>query len=335
MIKAWVTGRMHAEVETRERAEAKIAKWRAVLANIVDGSAAYGSRTPIANVPSWATLEVVTGGFATGRLLAGGDLLPYENALGERLGIRIVDGNRSALNIHYLSEAGLAELRNMRTSGCYDVQVPEEGALLVVDWLLAEEKYESASALLDVISPLFSDLRFYPLPTERPSQERTRIDLQNVGQTIADLERMNPNAKILAQREATEVWAPYLDRLISLFWETVVEDWPCRRYPDGWAHCAEGLLAEYVDIRKHHMLCGEPDRVRGHFAQLRAFMAICAERPNSLTGRQVGRIRLILDRYFAKRGLPDSAQCRACALVSVTPSLTPYMPICEGSSSHD
>lgn len=32
-----------------------------------------GSRRPV-NVPEWVTLEVVTGGFATGKYLAGGEI---------------------------------------------------------------------------------------------------------------------------------------------------------------------------------------------------------------------------------------------------------------------
>src|SRR5215470_7981041 len=62
------------------RAEAKIAKWRSVVAGMADGSLAAGSRTPVAGVPVWVTLEVAHGGFATGRLLA--ESPPDEEELG-------------------------------------------------------------------------------------------------------------------------------------------------------------------------------------------------------------------------------------------------------------
>ena len=42
------------------------------------GSLRVGSRTPVADAPPWVTLEVVHGGFATGRFAAGGPLQPHE-----------------------------------------------------------------------------------------------------------------------------------------------------------------------------------------------------------------------------------------------------------------
>ncbi len=55
-----------------DRNEERIRAWTSVLSNLLDQSVEYGSRTPLRGVPAWATLEVVTGGFATGTLLAGG-----------------------------------------------------------------------------------------------------------------------------------------------------------------------------------------------------------------------------------------------------------------------
>src|SRR3954454_2300698 len=55
---------------TRARAAAKVDRWRAVLDGMTSGELTVGSRTPVADTPSWVTLEVVTGGFATGRYLA-------------------------------------------------------------------------------------------------------------------------------------------------------------------------------------------------------------------------------------------------------------------------
>ncbi|WP_137213592.1 hypothetical protein [Pseudomonas sp. CFBP13508] len=59
----------------------RIERWRNVIEHILQGSASYGSRTPFADVPEWVTLEVVTGGFATGQFLAGGALTEYERQL--------------------------------------------------------------------------------------------------------------------------------------------------------------------------------------------------------------------------------------------------------------
>jgi len=98
IAKALTTVEEHSDPATRERAKARIANWEAVLRNILTGSVAYGSRTPVARIPGWATLEVVTGGFATGGLLAGGPIQVHEKTLLEGLP-RVPEGEeRCALN---------------------------------------------------------------------------------------------------------------------------------------------------------------------------------------------------------------------------------------------
>src|SRR5262245_2678040 len=81
IAKALTTSEEHDDAATRDRAKEKITQWKTVLLNIVSGSVDYGSRTPVEGVPGWATLEVVTGGFATGNLLAGGSLHAQEQKL--------------------------------------------------------------------------------------------------------------------------------------------------------------------------------------------------------------------------------------------------------------
>ena len=80
IAKVLTTSQHHENPVTRERAQKKIAKWATVLGNILGGAADYGLRAPIGGVPGWATLEVVTGGFATGGLLAGGPLQEHDAA---------------------------------------------------------------------------------------------------------------------------------------------------------------------------------------------------------------------------------------------------------------
>jgi hypothetical protein len=135
------------------------------------------------------------------------------------------------------------------------------------------------------------------------------VHLQDVGSTIKNLQDIRPNHHILTQKEAIEVWAPWYDRMVALFLETVVDDWPCRQYPSQWSRRAVALLDEYVELRKTHLLCGKPERRKGHFAQLRKFLYQCAREPESLNGQEVGRIRLILNKYIEKRGEPNSSTC--------------------------
>ena len=53
-----------------------------------------------------------------------------------------------------------------------------------------------------------------------------------------------------------------------------------------------------------------PSHRKSSLAQLIPYPSKCFADPASLSGRDVGRIRLLLARYAAKRGLPDSARCR-------------------------
>jgi hypothetical protein len=311
IAKALTTSQEHADEATRERARSKISKWEAVLRNILTGSVAYGSRTPLGGVPAWATLEVVTGGFATGHLLAAGPLQEHERALLEDLRGVPEGEERRVLNAHFLTDAGLTELRERLRTGHYDVGVPEESALMVVAWLVTNSYAEEARALLQEISPYLTKLRFYPIPLERPRRFGSRAHLQNVGSTIGDLQRIEPNPRILAQKEAVEIWAPLYDRIVALFLETVEDGRPCQNYPVRWSERAMALLGEYAELRREHTLCGKPERLQGHFAQLRAFLARCARNPESLTGQEVGRIQHILNRYIEKRGVPASLQCEA------------------------
>lgn len=333
LAKALTTSEQHEDPATRERAQAKISKWITVFNGLLNGTLQVGSRTPLKGVPGWATLEVVTGGFVTGELLAGGPLLAHERALLANLSPASDADVRRVLNGYNLTDEGLAQLQEYLHSGCYEVGLPEEGALLVVAWLVEHGAAEDARQLLDELGPYFSRLRFYPIPVERPRQFGSRVFLQNVGQTIEALKRIKPNPHILAQKEAIQVWIPLYDQLVELFLETVegappnlrrdaageplppengkfpVEGgWPCQNYPAGWRDRAQKVLEAYKRQRAEYQLCSKPERAKDSFAQLHQYLHRCVEDSNSLTGRDVGRIRLILARYIAKRGVPGSAQ---------------------------
>ena len=119
----------------------------------------------------------------------------------------------------FLTDAGLHELQGRLRSGCFDVGVPEEGALLAVAWLVEQGYAAEANGLLDELVPYFSKLRFYPIPLEQPRRSGSRVHLQDVGSTISDLQKIRPNKRILAQKEAVNIWAPYYDRVVALFLE--------------------------------------------------------------------------------------------------------------------
>lgn len=309
IAKALTTSQKHNDPAIRMRALEKVAKWKSIFRNLLDGTTSHGSRTPVEAVPAWATLEVMTGGFATGELLAGGPLQTHELQLLSRFSHVPKGEERRFLNTYFLSEDGLKELQACLHSGCYEVRIPEEGSLLVIAWLVENGHSDIARDILTAITPFLSVLRFYPLPLQQSRRVGTKVHLQDVGTTIANLQKITPNRNILAQKEAVEVWLPLYDRMVALFLETVDGDWPCRVFPADWQQRARRLLGEYVTAQNANQLCARPARSKGHFAQLRELLIKCAEDSKLLTGREVGRIRLIVNRYVQKRGLPDSVGC--------------------------
>jgi hypothetical protein len=334
IARALITQEQHEDAATRERAQLRISNWVAVFNGILNGTLDIGARTPLSGVPAWATLEVVTGGFATGQLLAGGPLLEHERDLLAGISSEREAGARRWLNGYFLTDKGLGRLEELLQTGLYEMRVPEEGALLVVAWLARNGYAEKARQLLDEISPWFDQLRFYPVPASRPRQLGARVFLQDVGHAITNLRQIGPNPRILAQKEAVLVWALLYDRAVRLFLETVegetpnlrsgpdgrwvrsedgsfpiIGGWPCRSYPEGWSARASNLLDEYDELRTQNSRCNKSER-KDSFAQLRHYLRKCVDAPVSLDGRDVGRIRLILARYVASHGTPDSLQRR-------------------------
>lgn len=118
MPKALIAENSDLDPQARARADERIARWQRVIAHAMCGTAQFGSRTPFADVPAWATLEVATGGFATGRLLAGGTLNKDERALAASIpGVRACV-ERLDLNAWHLSDAGIEALQHRL--GCGD-----------------------------------------------------------------------------------------------------------------------------------------------------------------------------------------------------------------------
>lgn len=346
---ALATSQEHADPATRQRAKKKAENWVQVFEGMLSGRLRVGSRTPVSDVPAWATLEVVQGGFATGTLLAEGPLQPHEEALLARIApsVHPLPGSpapvRATLNRYYLSDAGIAELQGLLQSGRYRVTVPEEGTLLVIAWLLKHGHADPTRELLEEIAPYLDRLRFYPVypvypvPHDPPQgDDSVRVRLQTIGQTITDLKAIRVPVAYQKQREAVLVWAPLLDRAVQLFLETVEGpvpflqtgpdgkptrngangnfivqgSWPCQQYPDSWQARAQTLLDDYRTLRKKHPLCRKPERADSNFAILRSALERCVRNPKALTGRDVARIRRVLAHIIARRGAPSSPQCR-------------------------
>ncbi len=306
LAKALTTQEIHPDPQVRARAAERTARWRKVMMHALTGTAEYGSRTPLAGIPAWVTLEVATGGFATGELLAGGPLSDHERQLTATLpGIR-PGYERLDLNTYYLSDAGIAELQNRLEQSDYRIDVPEEAALPTIAWLLEQQREEDAWALLEVIAPFFDRLRFHPPARKAHGHAAAEEGLYVVsaGQVAERLATLPPQPRIAAQKQAVDVRLPLYDAAIALFLQTCRNGWPCRHYPAGWQERAATLCTRIStttiprDPRKHRD------------AELFALLAQCAANPRALTGRQVGRIRRIVDDFVHRHGHPDSESHR-------------------------
>ena len=298
----------HSEAGVQARAAARIAKWQAVIDGLGNGLLEVGSRTPVAGMPAWVTLEVVTGGFATGQFAAGGVLMDYEEALLDRLGFSGAHRTRLALNRFYLTEAGQGALHRLLENGCYRVTVPEEGALLTVAWLAAHGQLDRAFDVLESIAPFFDRLRFYPPPDARPILPSSLVFRQSVKETIAAVNSTTQQIHVARMKEVIEVWLPLYDRVVSMFLETMVAGWPCQTYSETWPQRARALLADYETLRVTHQLSEKPDKKRSQFARLREALEKCATSPTALTGKQVGAIRIMLEAFVRRYGTPGSEQ---------------------------
>jgi len=296
----------HPDPLVRQRAVERTKRWEQVFRAMLSGSIDFGARAPVLDVPEWVTLEVLHGGFASGNLLAGGPLQPHEISLLERLNLSPDDKGRAALNIYYLSDAGQRDLCQLLESGCYRINVPQEGARLVVAWLISHGMEEQAQVLLESLTPFFDRLRFYPVPDTSPIIPSPTVHRQSVAQTVTVLRERRPQRRVEQMMEALRIWEPLYDRTVLLFLETVEDGQPCQKYLNGWRDRGQSLLREYANLRKVHTLCSKPDRPKENFCRLRAYLKKCLENPTQLGPRDFGMIRHVLRCYTDSHGLPGS-----------------------------
>lgn len=218
LLAAVRTAGTHTDPATRARAERRAQAWLSHVVGVLSGLIATGSRTPVKDLPAWVTLEVLHGGFATGRAAAGGQLADDELDLARDLRL---PRTRAALNAWHLTDDGRARLTAMLDDGRYTLTHPENAVLLVVAWLVRAGDESAAVTLLGQVGSFMDDLRFYPAATiheEAPDDQAFR---RSEADTRAALASRSPNPRVEAQREALTVWAPFADELLALWWPAV------------------------------------------------------------------------------------------------------------------
>lgn len=247
----------------------KKSKWASFVKNWINDEIVIGSPRPVKGAPTWVTLEVLSGGIASGTFLAA---LP----------------KNSTPNEHYLSEKGVLELSEMLETGNYRVQYPEHGALLVIVWLLQQHRVFDAEEILKEITPWFSKLQFYPFPAETPINAAPIVSVSTVGDATKSLNDYVVAAKDITRRSVQrrmsmrrmiDVWRPFQLKLIELFLLTCECDhypkfnkkeqliyvqypecpkhnkehgcgWPLQIFPEEWHNNAKKLLAKYNKLIK-------------------------------------------------------------------------------------
>jgi hypothetical protein len=317
------------------QAEKKAEQWEKVLSGLYSAELQIGVRTPVFGTPAWATLEVVTGGFATGNLLAGGALTDVEKDLAQEINIPIGPDTRALLNSYFISQEGVERLCKHASSGQFTVNLPEEGALLAVACLLEKDDVPSANTILSQIFPYFAELRFFPHLSGAPPTSSESVFLQPVSVSINKLKGLKANRRIASQEEAIKVWIPLYDSLVSLLIETVdgaipsiaVEKsgkpvrsasgqfelsggWPGRKFPTDWADRAQRIVKLHQEKASQHSLCKMRLKNGTPHMRLLKVTQLLIEDPMKLSEGDRQYTRLQLARYVAKRGLPDSDRMR-------------------------
>ncbi|WP_104820613.1 hypothetical protein [Kitasatospora sp. MMS16-BH015] len=321
VARAFVTARTHSDPATRTRAEGRLDGWRAALAGMLDGSLRIGSRAPVAGLPGWVTLEVLQGGFASGRASAEGPLQPYETAACRAAGL---PADRAELFAHSLTEAGLARLWELLDTGHYRVTVPEEAALLTVAWLVRAGEQQSALELVDALAPYAHRLRFTPPTADTPEPATDAVHRQPLADTVEALERRGPHHAIETQREALAVWLPFSDELLTHWLETAGPDGRVLHRDAGpdWHRRGAELLDRYRLLAAAHPRCGKHRSTRHNLGVLRSALETTVQ-GEQLTPRAAGLLRLAAESMVRRRGLPGSERHTALRRIQARQAALP------------
>jgi hypothetical protein len=296
------------DAATRARAAAKAARWTAVLDGMASGRLTVGSRTPVAGAPAWATPEVVTGGFTTGRLLAEQPLDEAETARLSDLSPGPGSTERERLNLWYLGDAGQAELLTALAEERYRIELPEHAALAVVALLVDRGHEEAALDLLAELEPFLDRLRMTPVLTTDRVPLGASVLLEPVGAIAATLRAEVPPAQVVAMRESLGLWGPLYDDLVALWSETVEDGRPGRRVPEGWAARRSAWLTRYAEVAATSTASTRHQHPKSNFARLRRARERTDGDGPDLSAREAGWVRRALAGTTARHGAPGSDQ---------------------------
>ncbi|MEV2275450.1 hypothetical protein AB0I72_07670 [Nocardiopsis sp. NPDC049922] len=295
----------HEDPAVRAVARARVEAWTRVIEGMCDGTLTIGSRTPVRDLPAWVTPDVVHGGFATGGAAAEGSPRPHEEALAARHGL---PSRRHAIHAHLLTEEGLAELTALLDSGDYALDLPEQGALLTVAWLLRAGDTAAALRVLADIEPFADRLCFTPRPAPRQDTPPGTVFRHTLGEVRDSLRaRTHVTGPPHVQQEALAVWNPFADRVLAHWLETAVDGRVDVRRPGDWTARGRALLEEYRRLAAEHTLCAKHRKPKEYLAVLLTALREAVEGTGP-SPRRRGLLQHAVDSMVRKRGVPGSAR---------------------------
>ncbi|MEM6927626.1 MAG: hypothetical protein AAF602_11895, partial [Myxococcota bacterium] len=305
------TATEHPDPETRALAIARAEAWNKVIAGLDTGTLAVGRRRPIEHLPLWVTLEVVTGGFATGRALAEGPLSAFEQAEGARLPEEVPGSTeRDRLNRWFVSDDGRAQLLDAVRTHRVRLTNPEDGALLVVAWLVDAGDAAGAMAVLTEIEPYFTRLRFYPDLLDEPVPQGSTVHLMTAAQVARGLSTSTlTHPRLTRMYDTLEVFNPLIDEMVALLLDTVDDEGlPGQRLPDDFESRRRAVTERWKRAVKKHG-GGRHARPRGNGTVLVGVLRDLGKRP--IAPRRLHLVRDRLKGILTKRGAPGDPRHRA------------------------
>lgn len=255
----------------------------------------------------------------------------HEVELAERIAAAPAS-SRSALNGYHLTSEGLAKLAELLASCRYRIDVPEEGALLALRWLIERNEHTTAFLLIETIEPFFDRLRFYPRPSPTPLAEpvvgmASPVLARSAHSLAAGLRKKKPSKSVEAMREHYEVWAPLTDALVALVLETVggesprfegdgpmrsvVGGTPFTHLPQDFEARRVALLADLAAARARHRHCQRVHRQTEVLGMLAGALQALPRLNATDRAGLAARVRHRLAGFVAARGVPGSGAHRA------------------------
>lgn len=292
-----------------ESSDSRVQKWLGVIMGTASGTISVGSRTPVADAPAWVTLEVVTGGFATGRFMAQTELDEADLEILTHAPDASVA--RQRVNLWFLSDEGQRTLVEASESGAYRIDVPEHGALMAVALLNRDGHVKAALKLIRTIGPWMDRLKFSPILTNAPMLSGALVhvtDAQEIRYGLMQKSKERSGmGRVQAMNTTIRIWLPLYDRVAEL-WTLHVEG-----QTQGWEELAAQWLADNALARKKHKM---PSRFASKHAPYTVLSEAVSKRLKMSKGgvfrADVNALAVsALSRYVAKYGEPTGARVRA------------------------